>query len=303
MSEQRSFSIGYSIPNSEDFALTRLGPALDEAAEIGVDVVELPLYAMDLIANGRIIRDRLARVKTITQGRPIGYTIHGPLGLNLLENDANIAIHRDVLKAMLEAAAELGGKHFVAHAGIVAAGEVNNAEARFARQREILAGAGDFAAQHGLHIAVENLFGGRELGTLPSQLAKEIEAIAHPAVCACLDFSHAYLLSTQRGVDFVDEAVALAQHAKHLHVHDSFGKLSLNAHFGYRSERLAYGIGDLHLPIGLGSIPWDTLAERCRFPADPVFIHELAPPYWSELGNAVANTRALAEKAAIAAPS
>jgi sugar phosphate isomerase/epimerase len=296
--QDRTFRLGYAIRNDDDYALTKLGAALDEAAGMNVDVVELPLYAIDVIADGRIWADRLAKLKAVTAGRPFGYTIHGPLRLNLLLDDDQIGMQRDVLKATLEVAAELGGIHYVAHSGLEPADDGVDIESRYARQREILAEMGDFAAQHGIVIAVENLFGRNGRATLPSHLAREIAAIAHPAVAACLDFSHAYLLTAARGVDFLDEAAALAPYAQHLHVHDSFGKLG-GPSFSYRSEQLAHGIGDLHLPIGRGSIPWDALLERCRFPANPIFIHELAPHYWPELAEAVAGTREFAGKAQI----
>ncbi len=292
------FSIGYSIPNDDDYGLVKLGPALDEAERMAVDCVELPLYAIEVVAAGRVIPERLRKVKEITSGRSIGYTIHGPLRLNLLEQPDLLPMHRDVLKAMLEVAAELGGRHFVAHSGSIPFHTANPAP-RFHRQRDILAEMGDLAAANGMVIAVENLFSGSEgSAMLPSELAREIKAIGHPSVRACLDFSHAYLRSTKHGVSFLDEAAALAPFAKHLHVHDSFGVLA-ESHFGYRAERLAYGLGDLHLPFGLGSIPWDDLAERCEFPADPIFIHELAPPYWSDLQEVIGKTRSFAEKTKI----
>jgi sugar phosphate isomerase/epimerase len=99
-------------------------------------------------------------------------------------------------------------------------------------------------------------------------------------------------------VNFLDEIAALAPFAKELHIHDSFGKLWPLAP-NHRAERLAYGIGDLHLPIGMGSIPWDALLERCAFPDNAIFIHELAPPYWADLAAAVEGTRALAARARI----
>lgn len=296
---EANYSVGYSLPNDEDYALVKLGPALDEAAALGVDYVELPLYAIDLVANGRIVTGRLKRVREITGGRPFGYTIHGPLGLNLMDSADRVSIHRDVLKATIEITAELGGVHYVAHCGSVPREADEPADALYARQREILFEMGDFAAQHGVTIAVENLFGNPSGATLPSRLAQEIAAIGHPAVRACLDFSHAYLLSGFRGTDFFDEAAALAPYAKHLHIHDSFGKLSPHRS-GYRSERLAYGHGDLHLPLGLGSIPWDELIARCQFFGKIIFINELAPPYWPDLAETVARTRELAAKAKIA---
>jgi sugar phosphate isomerase/epimerase len=296
----RGYSIGYSLPNDEDYALAKLGPALDQAAELGVDYVEIALYGLDLVANGRLLSERVKRVKALTADRPFGYTIHGPLRLNLMDGTECAETHKAVLKAHLEIAAELGGAHFVAHAGRYAANERGELEAGCARQRDALAEAGDYAKAHGIIIAVENLFGlqGGHETLLPSRLAAEIEAIGHPAIRACLDFSHAFLETTRVGADFLAEAAALAPLAKHLHIHDSFGKLwPLSPN--HRAERLAYGLGDLHLPIGLGSIPWDALMERCSFPEDAIFIHELAPPYWADLGTAVEKTRALAARAKI----
>jgi sugar phosphate isomerase/epimerase len=293
---ERIYAVGYSLQNQEDYALAKLGPALDEAEEFATDYVELALYAMDLVANGRLLRDRLARVKALTQGRPFGYTMHGPLGLNLMESEDRLPIHRDVLKATLEVTAELGGVHYVAHGGSVPRGNHGDPETLFARQRDILANMAEFAAAHGITIVVENLFGHSGETPLPSRLAKEVAAIGHPAIRACLDFSHGYLLSNAKGADFVEEAAALAPYAKQLHVHDSFGILA-DHKSGHRAERLAFGIGDLHLPLGLGSIPWDRLIERCRFPKGAIFINELAPPYWCDLPSVLEKTREMAAKA------
>jgi sugar phosphate isomerase/epimerase len=300
----RAYSIGYSLPNDEDYALAKLGPALDEAAELGADYVELALYGMELVANGRVLRDRVKRVKALTSGRPFGYTIHGPLGLDLMDGTDRAATHKAVLRAQLEIAAELGGVHFVAHAGRYAPVESGEPEAGYARQREALAEIADVAQDHGIIIVVENLFGskgGRETA-LPSRLAAEIRAIAHPAVRACLDFSHGFLETARQGADFLAEAAALAPLAKHLHIHDSFGKLWPSPP-NHRAERLAYGLGDLHLPIGLGSIPWDALMECCNFPEGVIFIHELAPPYWVDLAASLDRTRQLAARAKIGVAS
>jgi sugar phosphate isomerase/epimerase len=297
---ERRYGIGYSLPNDEDYALAKLGPALDEAALLGVDYVELALYGIDLVANGRVLPERLARVKQLMQGRPFGCTVHGPLSLNLMDGSERAHMQRAVLRAHLEIAAELGAAHLVAHAGRFMPGDSVEAEAGYARQREALIQMAEFAQDHGVTIVVENIFGlsaGRE-SPLPSRLAAELAAIGHPAIRACLDVSHAYVETDRAGVDFLDECAALAPFAKQLHIHDSFGKL-WPLPPNHRAERLAYGAGDLHLPIGMGSIPWDALLARCAFPADAIFIHELAPPYWVDLGAVVEGTRALAARANI----
>ena len=62
-------------------------------------------------------------------------------------------------------------------------------------------------------------------------------------------------------------------------------------------ERLAYGHGDLHLPVGWGDIPWDDIVRRCAFPAAASFTIELERRYWYAGRDCVAATRDLAERA------
>ena len=290
--------VGYSIANDDDYALRLLAGWLDEAETLGVDFVELPLYAMDLVAGGRILSARLRTVKGILANRRVRYTVHGPLAINLMDVPERLPRHQDVLKASLEVCAELGGVHYVLHNGIYEAAQSAYAEDLYAQQRDILSAFGGEAEKLGLIIAVENLFAvaQTQLTALPSRLAREIAAIAHPRIWACLDFSHGYINSTAQGANFIEEAVALAPYAKHLHIHDSFGR---PAQFTTprRSEKLAYGEGDLHLPLGLGNIPWDALMRRLDFPGGVIFNYELAPPYWADLASSIEGTRRLAAAA------
>jgi sugar phosphate isomerase/epimerase len=295
----RVLGVGYSLANEDDFAFGSLGARLDEAEALGVDFVELPLHSMDLIAGGRVLPGALKTVKALLAGRSLRYTVHGPMAINLMDVPARLARHQDVLKASLDVSAELGAVHYVLHNGIMPAGLAASEDDLFAQQRDILAAFGDEAQQRALIIAVENLFTSslKEHRTaLPSRLAREIAAVAHPHVWACLDVSHAAQNCALYGADLLPEAAALAPFAKHLHVHDSFGR---PAEFftPRRAERLAYGEGDLHLPLGLGNLPWDELMARLDFPGGVVFNVELAPPYWSALKQVIETARGLAARA------
>ncbi len=293
----RVLGVGYSLANEDDFAFRTLGARLDEAETLGVDFVELPLHSMDLIAGGRVLSEALRTVKGILAGRSLRYTVHGPMAINLMDVTARLARHQDVLKAALDVSAELGAVHYVLHNGIIPASMAASEDDLFAQQRDILAAFGDEAQQRALIIAVENLFTSspRDRTALPSRLAREIAAVAHPHIWACLDFSHAAQNCALHGADLLSEAAALAPFAKHLHVHDSFGR---PAEFftPRRAERLAYGEGDLHLPLGLGNLPWDELMARLDFPGGVVFNVELSPPYWSALKLVVETARGLAAK-------
>ncbi|MBC8050330.1 MAG: TIM barrel protein [Chitinophagales bacterium] len=291
---ERVLGVGYTIRSDDDFDFKKLTPSLHEADRLGVDFVELPLYALDVIAGGRIIASKLRSVKNIAADRPYRYTVHGPLGVNLMDIAERLPLHKSVMQVSLEAAAELGAVHYVLHGGFIDAQRQNEAASLHAQQRDILSEFGPIAESLGITIAVENLFTYDKARTtaLPSQLARDIEVINHPNIRACLDFSHGFINSTLHSADFVTEAKALAPFAKHLHIHDSFGRLQ-NLPTYTRSERVAFGLGDLHLPIGWGAIQWDELMTSLNFHTGVILNLELMGAYWSELDACVASLRRL----------
>jgi sugar phosphate isomerase/epimerase len=288
--------IGLSIrcadPNWRDLARN-----IDEALEAGVTFVELPLHQLDIVAGGKILSERLAQVRAITRGRGAGYTMHGHLAINLMDEVHRLPLHRELLKVNIEISAALGVVHLVVHSGFARAGQAGSIEDAYGRQREALQEAGEWAKAAGVVICLENIFEftGKRVTALPGRLARELGAIAHPNVMATFDFSHGHLHCAMLGADFMAEARALAPFAKHLHVHDSFGRPADFWTFS-QTEALAFGTGDLHLPVGWGSVPFDRIAAECRFPSAVVADIELQDRYWSELRPCIEATRAFADK-------
>ena len=283
---------GFSSAVLEDIYFDRLRENLDQAEELGVDFVELPLFSMDLIAGGRVLQTQMHRLHDALKARSVGYTVHGPIGINFMQAPEIVARHLTVAKAGIEVAAEIGAAHVIFHTGRTMAPTEAEVEELYSRQREVFASLGDLAAKHSIIIAVENIFvtEAREHTALPSRLAREIEAINHPNVRGCLDFSHAALTCASAGADFLTDAKALARVSRHLHIHNSFGDPARFWAFS-RSERLAYGLGDLHLPIGWGAIPWATIMEDFTFQPDVIFNLELPVPYWFALEDSVRAVR------------
>lgn len=302
--QQRILGIGYSVYAGDDTTLRQLGAALDEADRLKPDFIELPLYQLDVIARGRVMPEKLKALKALTAGRSYGYTVHGPLSINLMDEPSRLERHKDVLKASLEISAALGAVHFILHGGTAESEQAAQLESLYQQQREALLSFGELAQSLGLIITVENLFGflKSRFVPLPSRLAEEISAVNHSHIKACLDFSHGFLNATQNGADFGAEMRALAPLAKHLHIHDSFG-LTQDITTYWRSERLAYGLGDLHLPLGWGTIPWEEMMTELAFPPGLVLNLELPPQYWTELEPCLERLRALARLAEDAAQS
>lgn len=261
----------------------------------------MPLHQLDVIFGTHIQAARLADVRRICRDHRLGYVLHGHLGINLMEEPWRIGLHLDLLRANIEAAGELSCRNLVIHSGFVPASQASGLEAGFERQRAHLSRMGDLARDHGVTLCVENIFEftGQRATALPGRLAQELRAIAHPNVMATFDISHGWLHCGQMGADFLTEAAALAPLSRHLHLHDSFGRPNDFWTFS-QTEMLAFGVGDLHLPMGWGSIPWDALAERCTWPEDLVADVEVNHRYRSAFPEAIATSRAWAQRLKLA---
>ncbi|TCL69441.1 sugar phosphate isomerase/epimerase family protein [Rhizobium sp. BK251] len=292
--------IGISAHKRAD-DLSDFGAELDMIEALGVDSIEIPTFDLDLVVGGKVRRPQLDALLRAIRGRGVTYSVHGPLAINFMDEAWRLPRHFDVLKASLEVAAEIGAKHYVMHSGLTQRQQAAGTEAAYERQREALSRAGDLARQHDLILCVETLFAdfdGNGYASSPRRLARELAAIAHDHVMATLDFSHSYLKLDFDGdrEAFVAEVSTLAPYARHLHIHDSFGRQD-DIWMYTEGERLAYGHGDLHLPVGWGDIPWQSLMEQCVFPEGVVFNIELNKRYWYAAVECVQATKALAAAA------
>lgn len=225
MTYQPADNVGLAV-SASDPIWRDLARNIDEALAAGLSVVELPLHDLDIVANGRILSRRLVDVRSIVDSRPATYTLHGHLGIKLMDEVHRLALHRDMLRVNIDIAADLGARHLVIHPGFVRRGASAGIEAAYARQREVLHAAGEIAEAAGVVICVENTFEftGERITALPSRLAQELTAIDHAHVRATFDFSHGYQQCGMMGADFMAETRALAPFSQHLHMHDSFGK-------------------------------------------------------------------------------
>lgn len=287
--------IGFSTKVGSQ-GLVELDSTLARFEELGMEFAELSLFDEDLICGGHVLEAQLERLKTICKRRDLRYTVHGPLCANFMD-EAHLALHQAVCRAMLEVCADIDSHLLVLHGGRAMTDQPDEIDRLRQIEREALYDLGEYAAQLGVKIALENLFveQSQHYTHDPYQLAQTLAAIDHPFVCATLDFSHAYIMATVRQIDYIEALTQLAPYVNHLHVHDSFGRPStLMTRIG--AERMAYGMGDLHLPIGWGSIPWQRLSEQLRFRPETAMIVELPWRYWAELESCLSAARELQDQ-------
>ncbi len=285
MTSNLVLGVGLSIP-CEHPRYGDLAVNIEAAYAAGVSFVELPLHKMDVVAGARVFAPRVAEIAGIVAGRPT--TLHGHLGINLMEDPHLLPLHLDVLKANIEIAQAFGSIHLVIHSGFARPQQGSALELAYERQREALASVAGLARDAGVVICVENIFtyDHSRHTALPSRLAAELALIDDPNIRATFDFSHGYINCGLHGVDFVEEAKALAPFSKHLHIHDSFGRPK--DFWTYTlTEDLAFGAGDLHLPLGWGDLPFHRIAAEAVFPAGVVADIELQARFWSELPDTI----------------
>ena len=169
-----------------------------------------------------------------------------------------------------------------------------------AAERALVLRAADVAARHGIRIGMENLNPNRDMmaglqtsyALDPAALAEQLDRIGHPAVCGVLDFAHGWLAAGRLGFDYAAHVRIFAPYVGHLHVTDNCGH-PITAPFVADADHVALGMGDLHLPIGWGTVPYDTLLDDLPVWPGTVANLELAAAHASELEGSIAATAAI----------
>ncbi len=242
--------IGLNIHSGRiDGDLKLLKRDLETIQEAGADVAEIPVHGVDAIVNGHLRKSRTQKVRNILRNFELEYTVHAPDRLNLVDFEYP-EIQRKVFAASIRFAAEIGAKILVYHQGRLKTNGQGVTEDE-AREIEIdeLTDLGHLAEQEGVTICVENIHSGLV------HLVKMIKAVGEDSVKICSDFAHSYINACTLGYDFLRPIQMAKPFIRHVHVNDNFGKGKPESAPPY-IEAMPMGIGDLHLPVGWGTIPY-----------------------------------------------
>ena len=277
--------------------LDDLEASIGAIADLGADVAELGLFGEDIIAGGRIIESRAKRLEQICGRFGLRYTVHGLIVSNFMDA-AHLEWQKAAVLAYLELCERIGADVLVQHGGSAPMGPRPLLTRYDAMEREALAEMAEAAGRRGVRLALENIFAmsDGEYRQMPSEIAATVQAVDHPAVVGLIDFSHAYIETTRIGADFRAEIRAMAPVAGHLHVHDSFGRPYTMQKFYYTSEAIALGIGDLHLPLGWGDLPFDALFDEIDVLPGTALIMEIGERFAAERPDCLRRGRELAER-------
>jgi sugar phosphate isomerase/epimerase len=301
-------SVGISLPRLFLGGVSGLADDLEALKIAEPDFAEVWPDHLGIILGGNLDAERSQPVRELLLKSGLAYTVHAPLEVNLMDLTAH-DVQRDVLEASLWFANSIGADVVVCHAGQ----RVGSRDARyslrgqFAAERAALREAGDLAKKLDVTIAVENYYpelpivrgAVYDYSVWPSQLAEQISAVDHPAVGLCLDVGHAALAAGVFGFDFLEECATVAPLVRHIHLHDNLVRTNVTG-VPPVSEHPVYGLGDLHLPPGRGTIPLKELFRRVDFPEDPACCVELSPDLYFLAPEALRTTRELTEPVVVA---
>jgi sugar phosphate isomerase/epimerase len=219
----------------------------------GYDAAELPVEPLGCVLGARLVERTAALVAEICAeyDGTVVYSMHAPAVLDL--RDQRIpALHLDILLSCVRLAAAVKARVLVVH--YEARSEDAAVEAQYRRFVET---AADLAGRHEVILGIENIEVERS-----ERVLEFLDAVRHPWVRMTYDFGHDYLAGDLFGYDHLASARACAPYAAHLHVTDNFGRFH-PARLGdfnlWRAmpygDLIVTGMGDLHLPIGYGTLP------------------------------------------------
>ena len=294
-------SVGTNLARMYVDGVSGLAEDLGVLESAGPDLVEVWPQNLGVILGGHLDTSRLRAVGEPLLGADLAYTVHAPLEVNLMDLTSP-GLQRDVLDASLRFAKVIGAGVVVCHAGqrVGARDARHSMEAQLSAERSALREAGNLAEELGVTIAVENYYpewpivrgAVYDYSVWPSRLADQISAVDHPAVGICLDVGHAALAAGFFGFDLIGECGAIASLVRHVHLHDNLQKTNVSGEPPV-SEHTVYGLGDLHLPPGRGTIPLEELFRRMDFPERPSCCVELSPEGFSSVPEALRAGREL----------
>lgn len=301
MRKSRITSIGFSAGHLGG-NLRRLAKFCNRLERVGAGHCELYAAELDVVIGGHVVPGRLRQLRDLCAAHHLAYTFHLPLVANLADASRS---RRDceVLGVFVELAGAIGADVLVLHPGRIASSAEPARQAdMLALERESLGGLAAQAAAVRTHLSLENPPPDREVmaghvlphGLDPREVAAQVEQVAHPHLHGTLDLSHAWLSSAALGFDFTEATRAVAPSVGHLHIHDSCG-LPPAGPAARPADDIAYGVYDLHLPVGWGTVPFEEIIPMLPVMAGTRVTIELPERFWDELENTFEQARALCE--------
>jgi sugar phosphate isomerase/epimerase len=252
--ERLSHRLGLNVP----YEWWPRAAALKAVEAAGFHWIQVASPPVEVLADRRNAIRHARALRRSLEVTALKTVVHGPTDLRL-----GSSLHNRAAEGLLEHAHELGASHVVLHAL-----DVRKTSADSEHEERALKLLARWAAGFDLVVCVENLCstypGPAKVSHDPHAVQSLVRRCDSPAVRMVLDIGHANVVADRDGVDIAELIEPVLEDVALFHVHDNLGTRRRGTEaLLFDPIRL-----DLHLPPGLGSVPWRALAPALgRHPA------------------------------------
>jgi sugar phosphate isomerase/epimerase len=242
--------------------------ALKAIEATGFKWIQVASPPIEMLADPRhVIRhgQALRRSLEMTELRPV---VHGPGSLRL-----GTSLHDRAGEGLVEYAHQIGASHVVYHAL-----DVPKHGAETEREEHSLRRLARWAEVLGVVICLENLCpvypGEPRVCHDPAAVRALVQSCESSAVGMVFDLGHANVVADREGTGVAALLAAVLDVVSLFHVHDNLGARRRNGG-GLRFDPLRL---DLHLPPGIGTLPWESIAAMLSLSPAPL-VMEIHPSH------------------------
>jgi len=276
--------------------------------EWGFPVVEIPVHGLDVVVNGKISDSKMQQVVDLLSEFSFQYSVHAPNPINLMDQ-TDPEIHYQVLDSTLQFARNIQSKVVVYHAGRYIAEEwfpysnpnQLNDDLMFQMLQQEITYIRKLAANYpDVMICIENarpynVYSPYCYGENMDTLLNLLETINRSNVKMTLDIGHLFMAASFFGYDPIEAINKAKPYIYHIHIHDNFGKSILYTE-KQQTHLLPFGKGDMHLPVGFGSIPFAAFLPVLIRDYQQFIIMEIRSRYFQDIKESRKNLFSIIEE-------
>lgn len=251
---------------------------LDFLEALDLEAVELSPGSLDLIRNGVLDKKACTSVLDALSSYDFSYTAHAPYNTNLA-SPSMLKISVKIARSCIDFCVMTKAQILVLHSGYITPSDEISESESLKFLADSVRRIAEYARDSGVWIGVEN----GDLG--PTHLCRRIDWLVEVVkdvdmsnVGITFDFGHAYVSAGYYRFDFLKAVEEALPHMIHAHVNDNFGRFNPFSPHDTNHD-LTFGYGDLHLPIGWGTIPYKDVFDLVKSTYDGIYVLELRPRY------------------------
>jgi len=260
--------IGNAHSSRIDGNVDALGKDVAHFEGVGFEYVKIPVDRVDGVIGAELNLRSTKKVEEALRKYHLKATVDCPGSLYLREGD--FELRQRILRSSIEFIWHLGARILAYHGGSFGTFKKarqkrdNHHDLAERREVEALKNLSSFSPDRGVEICVEN-------GISPiEELVRTVRKVDRENAGIAYDFGHGFLFYSlyRKQEDFLESIRKASRCLRHLHLKHNFERLTPDfvndpLHDRY-VDRLPFGEGDLHLPPGMGRIPYLRIVPLLR---------------------------------------